>query len=211
MPAWLSRCNDAIAACWRWLGNNKDQVTIILAVFGAVYAWNKGWGEYEERQLADQQRVAAEQRAQSARYVERYFGADFLQARTRVQNVMFNPAQYEKLMRALLADAADRTASRGSRLEKLISPDRLDSDLRTLIDIFDSAIRCVDSGTCRREDICTGFAADMLAVSNTFRPLFDGVWKRRWGVDLTLHQAEFARACKAPPAPSATASSAAGK
>ena len=84
------------AAAWAWVGTYKDQITVLFTIFAAVYAWNKGYDEYLERKKAEQERVATEQKAQSSRYLERYFSPEFLQARRELTTVMFNREKYEK-------------------------------------------------------------------------------------------------------------------
>lgn len=173
----LERVAGSLRTLWDGLGRNKDQITIVFAVLAA------GWGllEYRDRLLAGQ-------RAETLRFVERYHGDHYLQARQALHRVAFDRA----LQKEYLAVRLDP-----QKLEVFVTEQGLTPHLLILAEVYDSLARCVDAGICSQDAACAQFSGDIEGLRNAYRALFTATWKEMWGEDFMARSTALLQACKA--------------
>lgn len=162
---------------WVWIGANKDQLTIVFALFAA------GWALSEYRT-----RVANDRQAETGKFMERYYGTAYLNARLQLNKFLFTPESKEKLM------AARRKG--GKELETLMVNNDLLAPILTLADAYESLATCVQSKQCSVEAACLYFASDIIALHHLFRTVFTDTWKKMWGEEFMKSSVKFAQSCQ---------------
>jgi hypothetical protein len=178
---------QAIGRAWRWLGVHKDSLAVVFALVAA------GWALLEYRDRVDSAR-----QAETARFMERYHGTTYLDARLRLNRFLYMPAT-----RRLLLDAR---AQGGDALLALATDQDLLTSVLTLREAYEALAICVESAQCSPEVACRYFASDILALHDLFRPLFTQTWAQMWGEVFMQAPVAFAKACPKPPETPAAAS-----
>jgi hypothetical protein len=173
----VNAASSAVKRGWNWLKTNKEQLTIVFAVVAAIWAGS----EYYNKQRADKH-------AETARYIDRYYGEAYLDARSALNVVLFERANQEALFEA-------RKSSDTAEIEAFVSSTKLTEPILKLVELYDNLTRCVRAGLCSKEVACAYFKDDINALHNLFRPLFTKAWKEMWGEDFMASSIAFARTC----------------
>jgi hypothetical protein len=166
-----------LAKLWAWIGINKDQLTIVFALVAAVWALS----EYRTK-------VANDKQAETAKFMERYYGATYLNARLQLNTFLFTPESYKRLMEARKGG--------GKELEGLMVSGDLLAPILTLSEAYESLAVCVNSNQCSKDAACLYFSPDILALHHLFRTLFTQTWKEMWGEEFMKASVELAKSCK---------------
>ena len=149
---------------WKWLGDNKDQLTILFAVIAAGYVL------YEYRGNQDASRIA-----RTMEFATRYSEKELLGARIALDNVLFDEG-FDKKRAA--------TGLKGNdAISKIITDMKLDSNVRLLADFFGQVATCMKNSLCDIGTTCAAFRQGTKELRNNYYGLF-ARWEKAWNTNL---------------------------
>lgn len=176
---------SGLVAAWKWLAVHKDSLTITFAIIAGCTAL------YQYRQSVDDGK-----RKETLKYVERGQDARVGHARAAITSVLLDETKVKAYRAA--ANLASSAAQDATSLDKFVVDNKLEVDLIVLTEHFINLAACVKADVCDKLLACEYFKPEIVAVNNTFRQLFDSVWKKRAGVNYMDGPMAFARDCGAP-------------
>ena len=151
--------------------------TIVFALAAACWALS----EYRTK-------VSNDRQAETAKFMERYYGGAYVSARLQLNKFLFTPESYKRLMEA-------RKGS-GPELESLMVSSDLLAPILTLSEAYEALAVCVKATQCSREAACLYFAPDIIALHHLFRTVFTKTWKDMWGEEFMKASVDFAKSCQ---------------
>lgn len=175
---------SGVVAAWKWLAVHKDSLTIAFAVIAGITTL------YQYRQSVDDGK-----RKETLKHVERAQDARVGHARTAITAVLLDETKVEAYRAA--ANVASSATRDATSLDKFVVDNKLEVDLIVLTEHFINLAACVKAGVCDKPLACEYFKPEIIAVNNSFRQLFDSVWKQRAGVNYMDGPMAFARDCDA--------------
>jgi len=180
----MKQFGSAFALFWAWLAVHKDSLTIAFAVIAGCTAL------YQYLESVDDGR-----RKETLKYVERSQDARVGPARAAVAAVLLDVDKRTAYIAA--ANAASGTPKNVTLLDRFVVENKLETNLIVLTDHFMNLAGCVKAGVCDKALACDYFKSEVVAVNNSFRQLFDTVWKERSGQNYMTGPMEFVKSCQA--------------
>lgn len=174
-----------VASAWRWIGANKDHLTVVLAIVAGLTTF------YQYLESVEDGR-----RKETLKYVERSQGERLGKARAAVNLALRGKANQQAYDAAVAQAAGD--AKDAALLDQFVQERKLDEHLFAITEHFMNLALCAQSGVCDRQLTCEIFAPDIKSIHETFRELFEEVWTKEYGRDFMAGPMAFVKACEAP-------------
>lgn len=182
MAGLLSSKIKRLGSFWRWIATNKDSLTVTFAMIAGTTAL------YQYLNSVDDAR-----RKETLKYVDRSQDTRVGQARTAVTMILLNAEKRKTYVDA--ANAASGKSKNAEALDRFVADNDLNAHLIVMTEQFMNLAGCVKAGVCDKSLACDFFKSDVEAVNNSFRQLFDTVWKERTGQNYMDGPLEFAKSC----------------
>ncbi|MBT9457475.1 MAG: hypothetical protein IV097_12720 [Burkholderiaceae bacterium] len=180
---YLSRTSRA----WKWLGANKDAITIVFALiagFTTLYQYKKT--------------VTDGKRKETLAYVMRDQDVRIAESHAAINNLMFDKAkraEYDKYREAAIRQ--DKPDLDG--FEEFVRANDLRKHILVLVDHYVNIVQCVESDVCDRALACSAFQGAIEAHWHNWRPLFKVKWKERTGENFMRAPYNFVLECQGKP------------
>ena len=182
MPNVFTSVFSSIPNAWRWIAANKDSLTISFALIAGATAL------YQYLESVDDTR-----RKETLKYVDRFQESRVGQARGAVAMVLLDSEKRKSY--DLAVNAASTVPKNVQALDNFVSENKLERDLIILTEHFMNLAGCVKARICDKGLACDFFVSDIQATNNSFRQLFDTVWKERTGQNYMAGPLEFVASC----------------
>jgi len=159
-----NRLGRGMASGWKWLEDNKEQLTILFTVIAAGYVL------YEYRNSQADANIK-----RTLDFQARFSEKEFLSARTNLDNILFDPHFDDKLA---------KTGLKGNEaMSKLILDAKLDPSVRLLADFYGQVATCMMNSLCDLETACATFRQRVKEFRDNYYGLFQR-WEKTWNSNI---------------------------
>ncbi|MCX2865629.1 hypothetical protein OOZ63_27795 [Paucibacter sp. PLA-PC-4] len=171
-----------IKGVWAWAGTNKDQLTLLLALVAGVVTLLQYTSAVDDARSKE-----------TLKYVDRSQSEHIGKAHTTLNAVMLDKALRDEFDKKLIA--ALKPPHELSALDAFVSKHGLREHVLTLVDLYMNLAGCVKAGVCDEKLACDFFVSDITGLNNTYRPLFEKIWKERSGQNYMDGPMQFVKTC----------------
>ena len=154
-------CGGRLRACWTWIGENHEQLTLLFAIVAGIYVLI----EYKRNETDGATKRVME-------YQARYGQKEILSARRALDAFWLNPGSE--------TDLAAESGSPADKVAAVVIKRKLDGEVFVVADFFDQVTVCMRSDLCHLKTACRIFKPAVDALHNTYFALFQK-WEKRWG------------------------------